>query len=613
MRKNIIFGLVLFEIVITGARATTSREMGRFIAKQGPAGTNCQPSETRTRCYGTGADACADNTRSGVKITTTQCDGSGSTTSYIYDNNCGITVASVADVHQDNDSTKPVTHKRVTFKDCNNNTLSTTADVPVGTDGAACEAEVVTTACGPVGVASVRCADTTKRGIKVERKNCSGQIVDADTQYIYNGDDGTSFNYMGTVANCAALSSVSNPAQNDAYIVNGDGNGKLCIYNGSAWPTCPSGCAEFTGPAGASNCTGLESSETAVKSSTLAYTAPTKTNQSDAYYTGRGKMVRTNVMCNTSLNNTTEDLEDSCVQIVKPTASACTGVYMECTPKGTYTGNTNYSKYNLCVTTTGTTIESALSNKEDNPCAGSNSNSTSIERTQTAAYSIPTGGPTTAGGYTYYTTAPGKVATTSVKCNVSGNTVIGTTQDKCVEITKPTNVCTSTSKKFYQCKPQGKIGTDTNLTPYYLCATELEPSILDVATAAQNAADAAQQTANNKIDAAYLTTNNYLTSNSNLAAGKLTGTIDAGVLPNTVVTTSSLSDQVFNFGKDQDDNDINLSLGEIVNLLRGAAGTCSQSTTDGKTTTSCSGGYLGTQTIERSSGGSGGGGIGASG
>ncbi|MBO4582969.1 MAG: hypothetical protein J5714_02865 [Alphaproteobacteria bacterium] len=730
---------------------------------------DCRPTETRTRCYGTGDNKCDDTTRTGVKIVTTQCDGTGSTTSYIYDNDCGITIASVADVHRDNDSNEPVTHKRVTFKDCNNNTLSTTADIPVGTDGAACEAEVVTTACGPVGTASVRCADTAKRGIKVERKNCSGQIVDADTQYIYNGDNGTSFNFMGTVASCGALQ-VKPGVRNDAWLVgtkgDGDGEGKLCIYGENGWPTnCPDDCAEFTGPAGANNCTALEDSSTAVKNSTLAYSAPTKTNQSDAYYTGRGGMLRTNVMCNPNLNNTIEKLEDTCFQIVKPTNSACTGVYMECTPKGTYEGNTNYSKYNLCVTTTGTTIESALSNKEDNPCAGNNSSSTTIERTQTTAYSVPTGNTTTVSSYTYYTNAPGKVVTTSVKCDTSGNTVIGTTQDKCVEITKPTGVCTSNDKKFYQCKPQGKIGSDTNLTPYYLCASELEPSLLDKINTAQNTAAEAASAAetanpcvgsnsnsatiiksttstsynrgtksdglypsiggktvtktacdgtttyvtteqdscveiakpsgvctpassaylrcynaqvnsdntyyvcqdlgdgnkalNNKIDGKADATavtasalantlgSTYLKPTDSISASNLTGTIDAGRLPNTVVTTgddathgfntlignavqtevatqiesaklvsesdladyvktdgtnlpnsvvttTSLGTQTFNFGKDSNDNDISLSISEIVSLLHAAAGTCTRNAESG--TTTCQGGSLGTIT-----------------
>ena len=140
MRKNIVVSAFLGFCVTTVAGADYT--IGTFVAPKGADGingtngtngTDCRPTETRTRCYGTGSNKCDDTTRSGVKIVTTQCDGSGSTTSYIYDNNCGITVASTTDVHQDNDATKPVTHKRVTFKNtCTDETLSTTADVPAG-------------------------------------------------------------------------------------------------------------------------------------------------------------------------------------------------------------------------------------------------------------------------------------------------------------------------------------------------------------------------------------------------------------------------------------------------------------------------------------------------
>ena len=602
MRNSIATSFIVFGLCMAGAMATTSREMGRFIAPRGANGTNgtngingtngadgcpplissdtkdangcfivkqrsqvrnngtctgtgswttidtvcdCRPTETRIRCYGTGANACADNTRSGVKITTTQCDGSQPSVSYIYDNNCGITVASVADVHQDNDSTKPVTHKRVTFKDCNNNTLSTTADVPVGTDGAACEAEVVTTACGPVGTASVRCGDTAKRGIKVERKNCSGQIVDADTQYIYNGDDGTSFKYRGTVADCSALPTSPTPEQNDAYLVTAIG--KLCIYPTTGGWNCPGSCVEFTGPAGESNCSGLESSQTAVKSSTLAYTGPTKTNQSDAYYTERGKMVRTNVMCNTSLNNTTEDLEDSCVQIVKPTASACTGVYMECTPKGTYTGNTNYSKYNLCVTTTGTTIESALSNKEDNPCAGTNANSTTIVKQEKTTTGYDKG--SQAAGETYYTTI-GKRVVTRETCNPTGNSTY-TVEDRCVEVAKPSGKCTGNTSVYLECTDQTKTSSDLGYK-YNVCQTITGTSLSNKIANAVTASALATTLGNtylkptdnisaDQLPPSVITTGNLASNNIVTTSG---GKINADILPNTVVTTTSLGTAV---------------------------------------------------------------------
>ena len=475
-----------------------SYEIGPFISPKGDKGdpgnpgADCNPTETRVRCGPNLTVKCYENNevsqKTGVKIERSSCPAGGSPiVSYLFDNECGVTVKAVTDVHQDNDVAKPVTHKRVTFKNtCTNTELSEHADVPVGTDGAACGAEVVTTACGPEGVASVRCADTTKRGIKVEHKNCLGQMVDADTQYIYNGDDGTSFKYMGTVPNCDALENIFNPAQNDAYIVNGDGNGKLCIYNGSAWPTCPSGCAEFTGPAGANNCTGFENSNTAVRNTTLVYDAPIKTNQSDAYYTGRGGIFRTNVMCNPNLTNTIEKLEDTCFQIVKPTNSACTGVYMECTPKGTYEGNTSYSKYNLCEAATGTTIESALNGKEDALCVGNNANSSNVERKKTVEYSEPTGDGS-GGGY-FWKTSIGGLENKSVKCDDS-SVPIGFTPDKCEEIERPnSNVCTGNGNVYYRCTKQ-----NDNTTKYNLCASGT--SVLDKISTAQSAAASAASAA----------------------------------------------------------------------------------------------------------------------
>lgn len=541
MRKNIVVLVFLGFVVTTIAWADYS--IGTFVALKGADGrdgtngtngTDCRPTETRTRCYGTGSDKCADSTRSGVKIVTTQCDGSGSTTSYIYDNNCGITVASTTDVHQDNDSNKPVTHKRVAFKNtCTNETLSTTADVPVGCTPTYTQKYINKETNGSFTYDNASRTEKTI-GARVTVSGC-GNDNSFDT---YDGNDGTSFNYKGSVENCDALYNISNPAQNDAYIVNGDGQGKLCIYNGSSWPTtCPDDCAEFTGPAGDNNCTGYEDSNAAVKHTLRTYSGPSGSTESDGVtvYATRGKMVLTHRMCNTTLNDTVDNENDPCVPIIAPSGVTCNGTYFECKPQGTYDGNTNYAKYNLCEATTGTTFSSALNGKEDTACVGSDSDSALVERKKTVEYTAPSGsGSAQNGTYTWKTTV-GKLVNKSVKCSGTAST-IGSTPDSCVEIARPNaNVCSGTGKVYYQCTQQN------NGSTYNLCTSGT--SVLDKIDTAQstanNAASAAAQaqtTANGKIDASYLSANGYLTSDSNLNAGKLTGTIDSGRLPSTVVT-----------------------------------------------------------------------------
>lgn len=591
---------------------------------------DCRPTETRTPCGHGTEEACGTAGRAGYKIVTTQCDGSGPTTSYIYDNNCGITVASTTDVHQDNDPTKPVTHKRVAFKNtCTNEPLSTTADVPVGCTPTYTQ-KYINKENGSFTYNNDSRGENTI-GARVTVSGC-GNDNSFDT---YDGNDGTSFNYKGSVANCSALNNVSNPAQNDAYIVNGNGNGKLCIYNGSSWPTCPSGCAEFTGPAGASNCTGFESSPTAVKHTLRTYSGPSDstTNSGVTFYATRGKTVLTHKMCNTSLNDTVDNENDPCVPIIAPSGVTCNGTYMEC-KRGD-----NSTTYNVCEATTGTTFSSALSNKEDDPCAGvasssqsatvkktewsytaptgssvgklvqknrmcDNSLSTSslavvedecteearpssgcngstkvykkcrpqgtyasntsfsdyyvcvdgtykdvclgtassslstTERTQSTAYTVPSGTKSGSGDYSYYTSSPGKMVTTSVKCNpgTSGgnNTVIGSVQDVCDEIAKPSNVCTDSSKKFYQCRPQGKINNSTE--PYYLCTNPLGVSVLDtINSAAQTAVAAVDPCAGNNTNSSTII---KTTSTTAYSRGTKNGNLYPNIGSKTVTKTA---------------------------------------------------------------------------
>lgn len=68
----------------------------------------------------------------------------------------------------------------------------------------------------------------------------------AESKSICDGAPGAGFTYQGTVADCAALSALTGLSQGDAYYV----NGKLFIYDGSSFPTCPEGGVDYQGPAG---------------------------------------------------------------------------------------------------------------------------------------------------------------------------------------------------------------------------------------------------------------------------------------------------------------------------------------------------------------------------
>jgi len=537
----------IFVFTILGVCATMSAwanyPIGTFVAPKGADGTNgtdCRPTETRTRCYGTGSDKCADSTRSGVKIVTTQCDGSGSTTSYIYDNNCGITVDSVADVTDA--ATSKVTHKRVTFKNtCTNATLTTTADVPVGCTPTYTQKYINKETNGSFTYDN---ASRTERtiGARVTVSGC-GNENSFDT---YDGNDGTSFNFKGKKNTCVELQAVEGAQQNDAWLVAEDG--LLYIYNGTNFPSCPNGGAAFTGPAGDNNCTGYEDSNTAVKHTLRTYSGPSDSTESDGVtvYATRGKMVLTHKMCNTDLSDTVDNENDPCVPIVAPSGVTCNGTYFECKPQGTYTGNTNYAKYNVCEATTGTTFSSALSNKEDAVCVGTNANSSSVERKKTVSYTAPTGSESY-GTYSW-NTAVGKVVNKSVKCNNS-ETTISSTPDKCEEIAKPSGVCTESGKVYYKCTRQD------NGSEYNLCADGTS-----VLGAAQSAAQSAAETAVAAVDPCAGNTNSSTiiktTSTTTYSRGTKTSGVYSAIGKKTVTKTACNGDT---YTTDEQDNCIEVA------------------------------------------------------
>ena len=345
---------------------------------------------------------------------------------------------------------------------------------------------------------------------------CTGHENDAtavkNTTTTYNGPSGGNDTYYANIGQmvvvhtpCMSGASIPNTTQDDPcrIIAAPAGSGCTGAYNtyyeckrqgaqgnnaaGTTYNLCLTTTGNSITSALDNPCYGVAaaSQSTTVKKTEWSYTAP---DGLGSIKTSVGKLVQKNRMCNNSLSTSSlAEVEDECTEEARP-SSGCNGtgkVYKKCRPQGTYTSNTNFSDYYVCVDGTYKDV-----------CLGTASSSLSTtERTQSTAYTVPNGTQTTRGGYSYYTSNPGKMVTTSVKCNPgtngSNNTVIGSVLDPCDEIAKPTNVCPDTNKKFYKCRPQGKISSSTD--PYYLCTDPLGVSVLDtINSAVANKADVSE-------------------------------------------------------------------------------------------------------------------------
>ena len=547
MKKAILFVLGIC-LALDGV-CYANYPMGNFIARRGPQGekgtdgtngtngtngADCNPSETRVRCGPNLSVQCYENNvvsqKTGVKIERSSCPAGGSPiVSYLFDNECGVTVNTVTDVHEDNDLSKPVTHKRVTFKNtCTNAVLSEEADIPVGQDGNNCDAGVEVTPCSPS--TDVKCgangsANASRTGVRIRRKACDGTIDSSfAAQYILHGDDGTSFNYLGTVANCNALPTSPTPSVNDAYLVKGTGLGRVCIYTGNGWPTCPDDCAEFTGPAGDNNCTGLETSLTAVKNTILNYTGPSKSSNDLPYYTTKGKMVTSYTPCNP--NATLEDSlqEDPCELIKAPSGSTCTGskkAYYECKTQAAAGSLAKGAIYNLCVSTTGDSIADALDAAAAavDPCTGLSAEADKVARTKSTSrtYSAPNGGTTRAA--VSYTTVARNTCSTTMPTETTYE------YDTCKEIPQVSGTCSGNDKAYLECTDQTKATNAIDRT-YNVCQIVPSNTSLSnkVETAVTTATNAASQVSN-KLDANALTVG----SDGTLKYGTSCSTNTAGV------------------------------------------------------------------------------------
>ena len=302
--------------------------IGEFVALRGPTGSACQATETRTRCAPGTSVTCGVATKSGYRISRTTCTGSSiSGYEYLYDGDTGPT---------GNPGCSITASKTVTYEDPNDNT-----------------SRIVKT--------TVALHDT-----------CDGDNHEDDLTFdVENGEDGEQgigISYQDDVDDCNGLTAYTSTAQlGDAYFNRADG--KLYIFGASGFPACGQG-ATFQGPQGPQGpgvCTNYENDATAVKNTVRSYAKPEgkTTSGNTVFYTSVGKLNLTHKMCKTGVSDKVDTQEDICIPIIAPSGICASGTYYECTPQGTYTGNTNYSKYNLCKTTTGTTIASAVANKAD--------------------------------------------------------------------------------------------------------------------------------------------------------------------------------------------------------------------------------------------------------
>ena len=492
MKRRVLVSLVAFVAsVVAKVGYSEPSIIGDFIAPMGPA---CQATETRTRCGDTGTANCADSTRSGYKVSRTTCGGTQLADEYLYDG-------------------------------------------PQGATGPACQATETRTRCGDSGTAN--CADSTRSGYKVSRKDCAGnQLADEylydgpqgvpgctytyAMKYInrasgtitynndtrdettigtrltisgcdetpvnvdtYDGDDGTSFNFKGKVDSCDDLPTTPTPAQNDAYLVAGDGEGRVCIYTGTGWPSCPGGCAEFTGPqgdAGVGVCDNVADASKAVKNTARTYIGKSGNT--------RGYMRLRHSMCD---GTTTEDdkIEDECLPVMPADSSTCTnGTYLECTPQD------GGSTYYICSPTTNSSIGSAITGAD--PCASA---TTTALKKKTVKSSV-TEYQAASGSQSSTSRTVGYATTVKKMCSGSNNDDVTITQyDSCVRSTAPDGgptcatgyvwkTCTHGSSTYQGCFPEENIGKDevtsNYVGPSITSATEYTRGYLEMAVGSKS-------------------------------------------------------------------------------------------------------------------------------
>ena len=510
MKKNV------FVFMILGVCATMSAganyPIGTFVAPKGADGAACNATITTERCGPSLETKCYESgqlsAKSGIKMTKTDCSGSNATSFYTYDGDVGTGI-----YYQGELANCDALYALKNNSDVTKEPGYAWFVKNLGADYDAGKLYIWTDNkfpdCPSGGVPFQGPQGAQGDGV------CTGHESDAtavkNTTTTYGGPSGGNGTYYANIGQmvavhtpCMSGASIPNTTQDDPCRIIAAPAGSGCTGANNTYYECKRQGAQGDNAAGTTYnlcltttgnsitsaldnpCYGVAAANqsTTVKKTEWSYTAPAG---SGSIKTSVGKLVQKNRMCNDSLSTSSlAEVEDECTEEARPN-SGCNGtgkVYKKCRPQGTYTSNTNFSDYYVCVDGTYKDV-----------CLGTASSSLSTtERTQSTAYTVPSGTKTGSGDYSYYTSSPGKMVTTSVKCNPGtngvNNTVIGSVQDVCDEIAKPTNVCPDTNKKFYQCRPQGKISSSTD--PYYLCTDPLGVSVLDtINSAAQSAAETA--------------------------------------------------------------------------------------------------------------------------
>jgi hypothetical protein len=218
-------------------------------------------------------------------------------------------------------------------------------------------------------------------------------------------------------------------------------------------------------------CVGNASSSTIVKKTQRSYTAPTKTNSGDTYYTTPGKVTDVKIACDGSTISVDESAEDQCDEI-PDTNSICQAnkVLKACKRKGDENSTEKAeTTYNLC--TNGTSIFGTIS--DNDPCGGDTTSDAAKKKVKNIQYEYVSGsGSETKVGYTKKTT---------IMCNQSESNKEEYIYDTCIAVGAPAS-CDDGSGRYYKCYNQTKlISSDVNEREYNVCNPKDEASTVALA------------------------------------------------------------------------------------------------------------------------------------
>lgn len=644
MRKN-IFVFMIFGACVS--LPTMAYNIGEFTAPKGADGAACNATITTERCGPNLSTKCGqDSAKSGIKMTRTDCNGGNATSFYTYDGDVGTGIYYQGEL-ANCDALNALKNNSNVAKEPgyawfvkNLGTGYDAGKLYIWTDNTFPD-------CPSGGVPFQGPQGAQGDGVCTGLENSDTAVK--NTTLTYSGptksDNGLSYyTTKGKMTTnhtpCNPSATIDDTVQDDSCTLIAAPSGSTCTGSKKAYYECKTQATDGSLAKGAiynlcvstagdsiSNaldgkedtaCVGSNSNSASVeRKKTVSYTAPTG---SGTVKTGVGKVVNKSVKCDNS-ETTISSTPDKCEEIAKPNG-VCTAsgkVYYKCTQQNDGT------EYNLCAD--GNSVLSAVGTAVAavDPCAsvanGNDAQKKAQIKSMNSTYTLQTvssGNDRTAVGYS---------TVTKTTCATGADaTQVEYQYDTCKEIadTRTSGACSGNDKVYLECVNQTKGASDSGYT-YKVCQTvtantSLSGKITAAQTAATNAATAAaeaQTAAESKISASYLTTNGYLTSNSNLNAGKLTGTINAGRLPDTVVTvgddathglntllatkkyvtesglesavSSAVSEKTVTFGN------LQITLDEALELVGKAAGTCTRTSSggDSENAVSCSNGALG--------------------